>query len=142
MSLSSTSSSTGPVSTGSLSTSSPSGDPVLHHPIFGELRGEMAERARQHDLLLGREGQRTATYEEAQRLAAVMKEYADAVVREVGNVLKGTLVAAVIRAIVEAILTRSHVLIEGASGTGKTVAVKLVARVMGLPYERIDAMPD
>ena len=47
-----------------------------------------------------------------------------------------------VRSVVEAILTKSHVVLEGASGTGKTVAVTLVAKILNIPFQRIDALPD
>jgi MoxR-like ATPase len=41
-----------------------------------------------------------------------------------------------------ALLTRGHVLIEGVPGTGKTLAVRAFAAVLGLPFRRIQFTPD
>jgi MoxR-like ATPase len=120
----------------------PSPAEVLKHPIFGRVRGKLAERAKRHDELLGLDKPKTGTSEEAATLAVRMKEYVDRVVEEVSKFLKGEQVAERVRFVIQAILTRSHVLLEGASGTGKTRAVSLVARILDIPFERIDALPD
>lgn len=41
-----------------------------------------------------------------------------------------------------ALLARGHVLLEGVPGLAKTVAVKTMARLMGLPFSRIQFTPD
>ena len=41
-----------------------------------------------------------------------------------------------------ALLARGHVLIEGVPGTGKTLAVRALAMLLGLPFRRIQFTPD
>jgi MoxR-like ATPase len=45
-------------------------------------------------------------------------------------------------ALTVALLARGHVLIEGVPGTGKTLAVRAFAKLLGLPFRRIAFTPD
>ncbi|MBV8490885.1 MAG: MoxR family ATPase [Candidatus Eremiobacteraeota bacterium] len=45
-------------------------------------------------------------------------------------------------ALTVALLARGHVLIEGVPGTGKTLAVRVLARLLGLDFRRIQFTPD
>src|SRR5581483_9501780 len=45
-------------------------------------------------------------------------------------------------ALTVALLTRGHVLIEGVPGTGKTLAVRTLALLLGLEFRRIQFTPD
>src|SRR5580704_4390114 len=45
-------------------------------------------------------------------------------------------------ALTVALLTRGHVLIEGVPGTGKTLAVRALALLLGLDFRRIQFTPD
>ena len=137
---------------------------AVHHTIFGEVAGDLADSAHRHDAMLGLDLVRrpedadapdaavfdravgeavfTNTSDEAHTLSQSMKNHLDRVVDEVGRFLKGDGVGERVRTVAEAVLTKSHVVLEGASGTGKTVAVTLVARVLNMPFQRIDALPD
>ncbi|MCG2870549.1 MAG: AAA family ATPase, partial [Vulcanisaeta sp.] len=48
----------------------------------------------------------------------------------------------VVRKILAAILVGGHVLIEDVPGTGKTLLSKILAKVLGLRYSRIQFTPD
>jgi MoxR-like ATPase len=116
----------------------------FEHPIFGELISQAdVEAARKHDELLGTEEDGLAVDPpRAKKLAKLMPEFVSSIQTEVQKKLKGDAVLSVVGLIAQALLTRSHIVVEGASGTGKTVAVTSVAKVLGMPWQRIDAMPD
>ena len=68
------------------------------------------------------------------------------------NELAGRIAAGMERAVVDAqrtafgltvaLLARGHVLIEGVPGTGKTLAVRVLATLLGVPFRRIQFTPD
>jgi MoxR-like ATPase len=65
----------------------------------------------------------------AERIAQGM----DGVVVDAGRISFGLSVA---------LFARGHVLIEGVPGTGKTLAVRALAKLLGLPFRRIQFTPD
>ncbi len=69
------------------------------------------------------------TGELAERIAAGM----DAAVVDARRISFGLTVA---------LLARGHALIEGVPGTGKTLAVRALAKLLGLPFRRIQFTPD
>lgn len=59
---------------------------------------------------------------------------------ELGKVIAGQ--ESVIDQVLITVLCRGHALIEGVPGIAKTLMVKLLGRVLGLPFRRVQATPD
>ncbi|MFN7135141.1 MAG: AAA family ATPase, partial [Myxococcales bacterium] len=80
----------------------------------------------------------------AQLLSPAEVEHAAARARRLEEELNRVLFdqQAVIRQAVVALLARGHVLLEGLPGLGKTELCKGIARLLGLPFKRIQFTPD
>ena len=59
---------------------------------------------------------------------------------EVGKAVIGQ--AEIVNSVMEAVIANGHVLVEGVPGTGKTLMVKTVAKIMGSQFSRIQFTPD
>jgi MoxR-like ATPase len=69
-----------------------------------------------------------------------VQEIADSLAEGMARVLVGA--DRLTLALTVALLARGHVLIEGVPGTGKTLAVRALARLLGLEFRRIAFTPD
>jgi MoxR-like ATPase len=69
-----------------------------------------------------------------------VQEIADRLADGMGRILVGA--DRLTLALTVALLARGHVLIEGVPGTGKTLAVRALARLLGLEFRRIAFTPD
>src|ERR1700694_5132225 len=77
---------------------------------------------------------------ELRDLARRMRELRDRVVQEVGRVVVG--MEGVTHQFMIALLAAGHVLLEGVPGVAKTTLSKMVARVLGIQYQRLQFTPD
>lgn len=59
---------------------------------------------------------------------------------EVGKAVIGQ--GEIVNSVMEAVIANGHVLVEGVPGTGKTLLVKTVAKIMGAQFSRIQFTPD
>ena len=73
-----------------------------------------------------------------------MLEYVPATVEHIRNELAKVIVGqdAVIEQLLVALLAEGHALVEGVPGTGKTLLVKTLARIVGADFGRIQFTPD
>ncbi|HEU4391367.1 MAG TPA: MoxR family ATPase [Blastocatellia bacterium] len=73
-----------------------------------------------------------------------MPEYVNATAEHIKRELRKAIVGqeAVIEQVLVALLTEGHALVEGVPGTAKTLLVKLLARVIGAHFARIQFTPD
>lgn len=69
-----------------------------------------------------------------------LAETVEKIKREVGKVIVGQ--EEMIEAIIVALLSDGHILLEGYPGLGKTVTVKTVARVLDAKFQRVQFTPD
>src|SRR5262249_56159248 len=69
-----------------------------------------------------------------------MKEMRDRTLAEVGRVVVG--MDEVTHQFLIALLAGGHVLLEGVPGVAKTTLSKMFARVLGIPYKRLQFTPD
>ena len=72
--------------------------------------------------------------------SAFIKEKVERIKREVGKVIVGQ--GEMIEAIIVALLSDGHILLEGYPGLGKTITVKTVARVLDAKFQRVQFTPD
>lgn len=71
---------------------------------------------------------------------AFVRERTGAVLDEIGRVVVGQ--EEVLRAMLAAVYSRGHVLLEGVPGTAKTLMVRALARAMSLEFTRVQFTPD
>src|SRR4051812_26434992 len=73
-----------------------------------------------------------------------MLEYVPSTVEHIRNELAKVIVGqdAVIEQVLVALLAEGHALVEGVPGTGKTLLVKTLARIVGADFGRIQFTPD
>lgn len=71
---------------------------------------------------------------------AFIKEQVEKIKGQVGKVIVGQ--DEMVEAIIIALLSDGHILLEGYPGLGKTITVKTAARVLGAKFQRIQFTPD